>query len=139
MSSTSPSRPLAPADSLRPPVPRTLLRTVELAMAALFLYLGVTKLVGLSESQHLFDVIGIGSWFRYATGTLELIGASLFSRPTVSRGASFLLAGIMAAVVIIEVFLLKRPPAAAAACVTAHGFIAWGRRQNARWLLTQPP
>jgi hypothetical protein len=108
-----------------PPVHRALLRAAELAMAALFFYLGITKLVG------------IGSVFRYATGVLELIGAALFCLPFLSRGASFLLTGIVATVAIIEVVMLQRPPAAAAACLTAHGFVTWGRRQNARWLLEQ--
>jgi uncharacterized membrane protein YphA (DoxX/SURF4 family) len=117
-------------------VHRTLLRTVELAMAALFLYLGATKLVGSREIGGLFDVVGLGSWGRYALGILELIGAALFARPVLSRGASWLLAGIMVVVAVIEVAVLKRPPGAAALCVSAHAFVTWGRRQNARWRLT---
>jgi len=31
---------------------------------------------------------------------------------------------------------ISPPPGAAAVCVSAHGFIAWGRRQNARGRLT---
>jgi putative oxidoreductase len=135
MSPATPPDLLVPTGGSRPPVHRTLLRAVELAMAALFLYLGTTKLMGTTESVRLFDVVGIGSWLRYATGTLELIGAALLFSPTLSRAASFPRAVIMAVVAIIEIFILKRPPAAAAVCVTAHGFITWGRRQNARRIL----
>jgi hypothetical protein len=110
---------------INPPVHRTLLRAVELALAVLFFYLGITKLVG------------IGSLFHYATGALELIAAALSSLPVLSRGGTLVLTGIVAAIAIIEVVMLKRPPAAAAACLTAHGFVTWGRRQNARWLLEQ--
>jgi putative oxidoreductase len=103
-------------------------------MAALFLYLGGTKLLGTTESVRPFDMVGIGSWFRYVTGALELIGAGLLFSPTFTRAASFPRTLIVAVVAIIEIFVLKRPPAAAAVCVTAHAFITWGRRQNARWI-----
>jgi hypothetical protein len=110
---------------INPPVHRTLLRAIELAMVALFFYLGITKLVG------------IGSMFQYATGALELIAAALFSLPFLSRSGTFVLTGIVAAIAIIEVVMFKRPPAAAAACLSAHSFVTWGRRQNARWQLEQ--
>lgn len=138
MRSTSPLSLLRSDESHRPPVHRTLLRTVELVMAALFLYLGTTKIVGASEGVRLFDTVGAGTWFRNATGTLELIGAALLLSPILPRAASFLLALIMVAAAIVETLILKRPAAAAAVCVTAHGFIVWGRLQNARWRSGRP-
>jgi hypothetical protein len=52
----------------RHPLARVLLHLLELAMGALFLYLGGAKLLGLPAAVRLFHDIGWGQWLRYVTG-----------------------------------------------------------------------
>ena len=46
--------------------------------AAAFLGAGIPKLMGAAPMVQLFDTIGIGQWFRYVTGGIEVGSALLF-------------------------------------------------------------
>ena len=48
--------------------------TLRVLMAAMFLMAAAMKLSGQQMMNDEFDVIGLGQWFRYVTGVLELIG-----------------------------------------------------------------
>ena len=73
----------------------------------MFLYSGATKF-----SPHgifwieLFAKIGIGQWFRYFTGSLEVICAILLLIPRTSAIAAALLACTMAGAVLTHLFIL---------------------------------
>ena len=43
----------------------------------------------------LFHDIGVGQWFRYVTGIIEVTGAALLVVPLLSRASSLLLGGVM--------------------------------------------
>ena len=43
-------------------------------MAALFLFAAFMKVSGRPAMIEEFNTIGLGQWFRYLTGTMELIG-----------------------------------------------------------------
>ena len=111
------------------PLVSVLIHMLELAMAALFLYLGGTKLLGSPAAVQLFHDYGWGQWFRYVTGAIELAATLLLIVPRLAR-ASVLMA-VMVVAMGIELFVLHRPPVAATACLSAHGIIAW-KRQEAR-------
>ena len=51
----------------------------------------VMKLAGAPQMVSEFDTVGLGQWFRYVTGLIELVGALLLIRgSTVVAGASVL-------------------------------------------------
>lgn len=56
---------------------RTGMRALRAAVALPFLIAGSIKLVGASGMVSLFHEIGLGQWFRYATGGLEVAGGIL--------------------------------------------------------------
>lgn len=58
--------------------------TLRILVAAIFLLAGVMKLVGQPMMVRVFDVVGLGQWFRYLTGTLEVAGGVMVLVPTVS-------------------------------------------------------
>lgn len=61
-------------------------------VAALFLLAGFMKLSGQPMMVEEFGVIGLGQWFRYLTGAVEVIGAIAVLVPAVSAlGAALLL------------------------------------------------
>ena len=61
------------------------------AVAALFLFAGFSKLTGQPMMIETFDKVGVGQWFRYVTGLLEVGGAVAVLIPAVSVWAAGLL------------------------------------------------
>ena len=49
------------------------IRTGILLAAAMFLAAGVPKLLGAPVMVQMFNAIGIGQWFRYLTGSIEVL------------------------------------------------------------------
>src|SRR5436190_1204621 len=58
---------------------------VQLALAGMFLLAGGSKLAGAPAMIALFDGIGIGQWFRYVTGLIEVGSAVALLVPSDSR------------------------------------------------------
>lgn len=104
-----------------------LLELVEILLAGIFLLVGGAKLIGRPDMIALFRDIGVGQWFRYVTGTVEVTGAALLVVPVLSIGSAVVLAGVMFSATLIELFVLHRPPVAALACLGGHAFVAWAR------------
>ena len=100
-------------------------------LAFVFLYSGASKFTTHGTYwMELFAQIGIGQWFRYFTGGLEVICAVLLLIPKTSALAAALLACIMAGAVLTHLFILRDGYAA-----IFPGFplliliaIAWNRR-----------
>jgi len=79
-----------------------------------------------------FDQVGIGQWFRYFTGGVELAGALLVLIPKTARAGLALLAITMTCAALIVTFRLHHPadaifPAIFCAILTA---IWWSRRNR---------
>ncbi len=56
-----------------------------------FVFFGIMKLSGRPAMVAEFDVVGLGQWFRYFTGGLELIGGLAVLVPAVSVFGAILL------------------------------------------------
>jgi hypothetical protein len=104
-----------------------LIELVELTLAAIFFLVGGAKLIGRPDMIQLFRDIGIGQWFRYVTGTIEVTGALLLVIPFLSGAAAIGLGAVMIVASLVELLVLRRPPVAALACLSAHALIAWRR------------
>jgi putative oxidoreductase len=62
---------------------------LRVAVAFFFLVFGAEKVFGASWIP-IFDAIGLGQWFRYATGAMQIVGALLIAAPrTALVGAAF--------------------------------------------------
>jgi putative oxidoreductase len=109
---------------------RLLLEFTELLLAAVFFLVGGAKLIGRADMIALFRDVGLGQWFRYVTGTVEVTGAALLIVPLLSGISAFVLGGVMVVAALIELFVLHRPPVAALACLGAHTFVAWARMSH---------
>ncbi len=100
---------------------------LQVLAAAMFLFSGGMKLVGVPAMVELFDTIGIGQWFRFVTGGLEVIGAvALLTRRFSAHGA-LLLAAVMVGAVVTELWL-GGPLLPALVNLVITAIIAWGRR-----------
>lgn len=75
-----------------------------------FVAAGVAKLIGAEMMVATFDAVGVGQWFRYLTGLIEVGGAALLWLPgTQALGAALLGATMVGAV--LAHFLILGPSA----------------------------
>ena len=66
---------------------------LRVLLAALFLFAGTLKLIGVEMEIVVFEQVGLGQWLRYATGLAEIVGAVALLVPATSAfGALILLA-----------------------------------------------
>jgi uncharacterized membrane protein YphA (DoxX/SURF4 family) len=96
--------------------------------ALLFIGAGSAKLAGTAVMVDLFAKVGLGQWFRYFTGLLE-VGAGiglLLSR--FAFYAAVLLAVVMAGAFIAHVTVLGSSPAAPLVLFVLTGVIAYLRK-----------
>jgi uncharacterized membrane protein YphA (DoxX/SURF4 family) len=105
-----------------------LLWCVQASLALVFVGAGLAKLMGKPETVALFSAVGVGQWFRYVTGVLELTGAVLIMVPRSRRAGAALLATIMAGALTAHLFILHAPPATPGVLLLMSGFVVWGRR-----------
>jgi putative oxidoreductase len=74
--------------------------------AALFLSAGFMKLIGQPVMVQEFDVIGLGQWFRFLTGILELVGGVAILVPSISVFGAILLLLVDAGAFLAQVTIL---------------------------------
>lgn len=101
---------------------------VQILGAAMFLMAGAPKLTGSEMAVQSFEMIGIGQWFRYLTGVLEVAGGIMLLAPQTAALGAMLLAVVMVGAVIVHLFVIGGSPAMAIILLLAMGFVAWGRR-----------
>ena len=66
---------------------------LQIGAAGMFLMVGFFKLSGDPQMVGLFDAIGLGQWFRYVTGSLEVLGARSALDPAPERAGRALARG----------------------------------------------
>ena len=103
---------------------------LQIGAAGMFLMVGFLKLSGNAQLVELFDAIGLGQWFRYLTGSLEVAGGFLVLIPRTSRLAALMLAGVMVGAVVTHVFIVGGNPLMAIILLVVTTVIAWGRRKQ---------
>src|SRR5438105_8042968 len=102
--------------------------TLQVLVTLAFAAAGSGKLLGSAAMIALFDAVGIGQWFRYVTGSLEVLGALLLIIPGKTALGAVLLACVMAGAVMAHVTVLHTPPTAPLVLLALTALIAWGRR-----------
>jgi uncharacterized membrane protein YphA (DoxX/SURF4 family) len=105
-----------------------LLWCVQTLLALVFVGASWAKLTGNPEMVALFTAVGVGQWFRYVTGLLELTGAVLIMVPKTRRPGAALLATVMLGALSAHLFILHVPPTAPVVLLLMSGFVVWGRR-----------
>src|SRR6478672_9054417 len=103
---------------------------LQIGAAGMFLMVGFLKLSGDLQMVGLFDAIGLGQWFRYVTGSLEVLGALLLLIPRLSGLGALLLMGVMLGAVPTHLFVVGGSPLQAIILLIITGVVAWGRRKR---------
>jgi putative oxidoreductase len=103
---------------------------VQILLAALFAFAGLIKLAGVQAEVDAFAVIGLGQWFRYLVGALEVLGAIGLLVPRWSGPAALGLTGVMAGAIVTHLTVL---PPAAFAVIPAVFAVVLGLIARFRW------
>jgi putative oxidoreductase len=103
---------------------------LQIGAAGMFLMVGFFKLSGDPRMVGLFDAIGLGQWFRYVTGSLEVLGAVLLLVPRLSGLGALLLMDVMLGAVPTHLFVVGGSPLLAITLLIVTGVVAWGRRKR---------
>jgi len=101
---------------------------LQVLLAAMFFLAGGNKVAGDPQMVGLFEAIGIGQWFRYVTGSLEVLGGVLLLVPRASGVGAALLVPVMLGAVTTHLGLLHNSPGIPLGLLLALLFVAWGRR-----------
>jgi putative oxidoreductase len=109
--------------------------TLQVLVALAFVAAGSGKLLGSADMIALFDAVGIGQWFRYVTGSLEVLGALLLIVPGKTALGAVLLACVMAGAVVAHLTILHTAATAPLVLFALTAIIAWGRRSQLAGLL----
>ena len=110
---------------------------LQIGAAGMFLTVGFLKLSGDPQMVALFQAIGLGQWFRYVTGSLEVLGAVLLLIPRLTGLGALLLVGVTLGAVTTHLFVIGGNPLPAIILLIVTGIIAWGRRERTIKLLAK--
>ncbi|HYW10746.1 MAG TPA: DoxX family protein [Longimicrobium sp.] len=108
---------------------------LQVAAAAMLGMAGFAKLTGNPDMVAMFDAIGVGQWFRYATGGLEVLGAILLLVPALAGAGALMLAGVMAGAILTHLFVIGGSPAIPLVLLIVLAIIAYARRERTLRLL----
>lgn len=104
--------------------------TLQIGVAAMFLFAGSLKLSGDPQMIATFDAVGLGQWFRYVTGGIEVVAAGALLVPSLAVFGALLLIPTMIGAVATHLFIVGGPPTPAVVLLVAATVIAWVRRHE---------
>lgn len=100
---------------------------LQVLLALVFAMAGFAKLGGDAAMIEMFATIGVGQWFRYAVGALEVAGAVGVLVPRLSGLAALGLLCLMAGAALTNLFVLGANPLLPSGLLVASALVAWGR------------
>ena len=107
---------------------------VQIALAGMFLLAGSSKLLGAPAMVGLFDAIGIGQWFRYLTGLIEVASALALFVPSIAVFGALALVATMVGAITTHLFVIGGSPAMPAILLLGSAGVVWARRHQLRGL-----
>ena len=100
---------------------------LQIVSAGMFLLAGALKLTGNPMMVQMFGAIGLGQWFRYLTGTIEVAGAVALLVPAVSAYGAAALAATMVGAILTHLFIVGGSPVVPILLLASTTTIAWAR------------
>ena len=103
---------------------------LQVVLAGMFLLAGGSKLAGATPMVALFDAVGIGQWFRYVTGAIEVVSSVALLVPSLAAFGAVSLVATMTGAVASHLFLIGGSPALPALMLFGSVVVAWARRDE---------
>lgn len=91
---------------------------------------GATTLAGAPQPVAMFEQIGLGDWFRYLTGVLQLVGGVGLLIPALCGLAAAGLVAMWLIAVAMHLLIIGGNPAPAVMFLVLSAVIAWERRDR---------
>jgi putative oxidoreductase len=126
----------APPATARRRVLSIALWVLQVLLALEFAMAGAGKVFGDPAMVEMFATIGIGQWFRYVVGGLEIAGAVGVLIPRLSGPAARGLIGLMAGATLTNVLVLGTSPQLPIALMLVSVLVAWVRLPRTRAVFT---
>jgi putative oxidoreductase len=105
---------------------------VQVALALMFLAAGGSKLAGVPAMVTLFDAIGVGQWFRYVTGIIEVTCGIALLVPAAAAFGAVLLIPTMLGAIVTNLFVVPASPVPPLVLLLGAAGVAWVRRRQLR-------
>ena len=109
---------------------RIALWILQIALAGLFLVAGGSKLAGAPAMVGLFNAIGIGQWFRYVTGLIEVGSAVALLIPALAVFGALALVPTMIGAILTQLFIAKASAVLPAIVLIGVALVVWSRRHK---------
>ena len=103
---------------------------LQVVLAGMFLLAGGSKLAGAAAMVALFDAIGVGQWFRYVTGAIEVVSAVALLVPALAAFGAVALGATMTGAVAMHLFVIGGSPVVPALLLFGSVVVAWARRDQ---------
>jgi putative oxidoreductase len=99
-------------------------------LALAFAGAGGAKLYGVPMMVESFQHIGLGQWFRYLTGVLEVLGAILILTPSLAAFGAVLLICIMIGATVTHLFVVGGSAVPALVLLALSAVVAYAKRDQ---------
>jgi putative oxidoreductase len=109
---------------------------LQVGLATLFLFAGASKLAGAPAMVALFDAIGVGQWFRFVTGLIEVVSAVALLVPALALFGALLLASTMVGAIATHLFVVGGSPALPGVLLLGLLLVVWARRDRLSTVLS---
>jgi uncharacterized membrane protein YphA (DoxX/SURF4 family) len=100
---------------------------VQIALALAFVMAGSAKLSGEPVMLAMFEKLGLGQWFCYLTGGIEVASAILLLIPKFVAFGALLLCATMIGAVITHLLVIGGNATVPAVQLVLSAFVAWKR------------
>jgi uncharacterized membrane protein YphA (DoxX/SURF4 family) len=114
---------------------RRVIWSVRILLALAFGAAGIAKLAGVPQMVQVFEVIGIGQWFRHLTGVVEVVGAVLLLVPATGFLGGLMLTATMVGAAGTHLVLIGGSAVPAVVLGLLSAFVAW--RERPAWRSAQ--
>lgn len=124
---------------LRPAGPGAIVFLIlQVLLAAVMLNAGIGKYAGEAGPVDTFDQVGLGQWFRYFIGTIEIASGVGLLIPRIAGVAALSAGSVLIGAVAMEAFVLTDGnPIVPAVLVVLLAVVAWHHRARTMSLLTR--
>jgi putative oxidoreductase len=117
---------------------RIALLIIKILLTVAFVAAGAAKLIGALMMVESYEVIGLGQWFRYLTGIIEVGGAVLLWIPRRQAWGAALLGATMVGAVLAHLVVLGMSTVAPSIVLgLLCAFVLWSHRKDfpvlSRW------
>jgi hypothetical protein len=115
-----------------------LLFVLRVVLAAVLLRAGIAKYAGAAAQIDTFDQVGIGQWFRYVIGTIEIAGGVGLLITPIAGLAALAAGSVLVGAVAMEAFVLDDGnPVTPAILLALLAVVAWAFRSRTSTLVAR--